>query len=148
MTLTDNIPINLDEGIMVEGKHPIVLIGPNGSGKTRFGVELANRNKAEFVSALRNITLADIPMQHIEQAKNELLGQIDRHKSQYWQISNDISHLFSKLKAEDIEAATRFRDRRYPGRVSPAGGEAGGTVSLHGRPGHRHVCGRVWRRCY
>jgi ABC-type branched-subunit amino acid transport system ATPase component len=110
--MTDNnIPLKLAEKITLEGINPVVLIGPNGSGKTRFGVDIATRQQAEFVGALRNISLEDeIPMQPLERATQELSNQISRHRSHYWSLSNEFHQLFSKLLAEDATSAMKVRD--------------------------------------
>lgn len=109
--ITKEIPIKLTEEITIKGKHPLVLIGPNGSGKTRFGVALAARHNAEFVGAVRNIAIEEsIPMQTLENASRELGNFLTRHRSRYWQISNEINQLFSKLFAEDAASAVKYRD--------------------------------------
>jgi len=110
--MPEEIIIKLNEEMSVPGKHPIVIIGPNGSGKTRYGVELARLNHAEFVGAVRNIVLPEnIQMQGLDQANRELSDVINRHRSRYWQMANEINQLFAKLLAEDATSAIRFRDR-------------------------------------
>jgi len=107
----NNIPLKLTEEITLEGINPVVLIGPNGSGKTRFGVDIATKQQAEFIGALRNISLEDdIPMQPLERATQELSNQISRHRSRYWSLSNEIQLLFSKLLVEDAASAMKVRD--------------------------------------
>ena len=109
--MTKNIKIELTSGNIIEGANPLVLIGPNGSGKTIFGADLATRNNAEFIGTLRNIALDEhVPMQPLEQAQTELSNQIQRHRSRYWQLSSEINQLFSKLLAEDVASAMKLRD--------------------------------------
>jgi len=110
--MTDNnIPLKLTEEITLEGVNPVVLIGPNGSGKTRFGVNIANQQQAEFIGALRNISLEDdIPMQPLERATRDLTSQMSEHRSRYWKMSNEFHYLFSKLLAEDAASAMKVRD--------------------------------------
>ena len=111
--ITEEIPLRLTDQIIIEGKHPVVLVGPNGSGKTRFGAELASRLNAEFVGAVRNIAIEEnIPMQALENASRELVSFLNRQRSRYWQMSNEINQLFSKLLAEDAASAIKYRDRR------------------------------------
>jgi len=117
--MSKEIVVNLSESITIPGNHPIVIIGPNGSGKTRFGADLANRNNAEFIGALRNIALGEnIPMQGLDQAKEQLTSQIKRTRSRYWQMSNEINQLFTKLLAEDATSAVRFRDQHVAGETA------------------------------
>jgi len=107
----NNIPLKLTEKITLEGVSPVVLIGPNGSGKTRFGVAIASQQKADFIGALRDISLPDdIPMQSLERATRDLTSQMNEHRSRYWRMSSEINYLFSKLLVEDATSATKYRD--------------------------------------
>jgi len=110
--MTDNnIPLKLTNTTTLQGINPIVLIGPNGSGKTRFGAAIARQQGADFIGALRNISLAeDIPMRSLEKANRELTSQMNDHRSRYYLLSNEINDLFSKLLAEDAMSATKLRD--------------------------------------
>jgi ABC-type cobalamin/Fe3+-siderophores transport system ATPase subunit len=110
--MTDNnIPLQLTKTTTLEGINPVVLIGPNGSGKTRFGAAIAKKQEAEFIGALRNIALPDeIPMRPLARATQELTSQKTDLLSRYWLMSNEINQLFSKLLAEDTTSATRLRD--------------------------------------
>jgi ABC-type molybdenum transport system ATPase subunit/photorepair protein PhrA len=103
---TVTIPPDLE----LDGSGPIVIIGPNGAGKTRLGVEVAKRAGVELISARRNIQLQDnVVMRPLEQAQNELVGHRKRRRQRWWELSNEINDLFSKLLAEDSTAAIRFR---------------------------------------
>ena len=103
---TVTIPPDLELG----GSGPIVIIGPNGAGKTRLGVEVAKGAGVELISARRNIQLPDnVTMRPLEQAQNELVGHRKRRRQRWWDLSNEINDLFSKLLAEDSSAAIRFR---------------------------------------
>lgn len=114
--MPEDIIVKLSESTTIPGRHPVVVIGPNGSGKTRFGVDLAHRNNAEFIGALRNITLDEnISMQGLAQATKGLTSQIKSYRSRYWQMSNEINLLFTKLLAEDATSAVRFRDQHAVG---------------------------------
>jgi len=115
--MTDNnIPLKLTETTTLEGINPVVLIGPNGSGKTRFGASIARSQEAEFIGALRNISLPDdIPMRSLARSTQELTSQMSDHRSRYWIMSNEINHLFSKLLAEDATSATKLRDSLVAG---------------------------------
>jgi len=100
----------------IEGLSPIIVLGPNGSGKTRYGLELAAWNNAEDIAALRNIALEkDVPMQSTAQAEEALNRQKRGRKKRPWNISSEINHLFAKLMAEDSGAAVEFRDRYSDG---------------------------------
>lgn len=112
MTTTPDIPISLNDGAILDGKHPLVIVGPNGSGKTTFGSELANRNNAEWIGATRNLQFGDaIAMQTPEQSRQQLTKVKNQSKSQPWTLSNELNNLLTKLKAEDSESAVKFRNK-------------------------------------
>ena len=115
--MTDNnIPLKLTVTTTLEGVDPIVLIGPNGSGKTRFGAAIARSQEAEFIGAVRNISLPDdIPMRPLARSTQELNSQRSELLSRCWTMSNEINHLFSKLLAEDATSATKLRDSMVAG---------------------------------
>ena len=100
-------PIKIPDADQIGGTHPVVIIGPNGSGKTKFGAQLANTNNADLIGAIRNIQLNDnIGMRSFTQATNELKSFLDRRRSRYWEMSSEIDQLFSKLLAEDSPQVT------------------------------------------
>lgn len=106
------IPIKYNAAQAVhDGEAPLVIIGPNGSGKTRFGLQLAQWNDAETIAALRNIALEEnIPMQSLTHAEQELNNHKRNHRKRPWSISSEINNLFAKLMAEDSASAIDFRD--------------------------------------
>ncbi len=55
--MSNTIPVKLTADTAVDGSGPVVLIGPNGSGKTCLGVKMVDLNQADMVPALRNIAL-------------------------------------------------------------------------------------------
>ncbi len=106
-----DIPIRLLDETVLSGTNPVVVLGPNGAGKSRFATDLASRNGAEIVSALRNIQLQpELPAFSPTQALNNLTSQLNNRKAQPWQMSNEIDSLFAKLIGDDASSAIRFRD--------------------------------------
>lgn len=104
-------PIRISGGDELDGSYSLVVIGPNGSGKTRFGADLAQQNNADHIGALRNIQLnSQINMRPVAQATKELSDNLTRRRSRYWEMSTEIEVLFSKLLAEDSLSATTLRD--------------------------------------
>ena len=113
-----SIPLRLPDGDTVEGTHPVVLIGPNGSGKTRFGAQLARQNLVEMIGAVRNLEIqTTLPVQTTEQALNNLRSQKRQRSKRPWTMANEIDHLFSKLIAEDSSSAQKFRDQWTSGSI-------------------------------
>lgn len=106
-----NLPIVLKDGTIITGHHPIVIVGPNGSGKTTFGSELANRNNAEWIGATRNLQFGDsIAMQTPEQSRKDVTNVKKQSKTKPWTLSNELNSLLAKLKAEDAESAIKYRN--------------------------------------
>lgn len=96
--MENNIVVKLSDSIDICGNNPIVIIGPNGSGKTILGTDLAKHNGAEYIAALRNISSQEeIPMVQLEREQQETSRLIDLHKIDYWRLQNDIEYLFMPL---------------------------------------------------
>ncbi|HYP67911.1 MAG TPA: hypothetical protein VEP67_06605, partial [Thiobacillaceae bacterium] len=71
----------------VEGTGPIVVLGANGSGKTRLAVQMSNTGNAEFIPALRNIAIPDqIPNWTLQTATNELQNRTQQRRNTYWEL--------------------------------------------------------------
>jgi len=114
--MASNIVVKITENQEILGEGPIVIIGPNGSGKTRHAVAMLGWNNAEMVAALRNIALSEnVGMQPLPEAERNLTHLHERRKTRYWELSDEINQLFSKLMAEDSASAVSFRDRCLKG---------------------------------
>jgi len=119
--MADDIPVKISQNQELKGRGPIVILGPNGSGKTRHAVNMLNwnGNNAEMVAALRNIALSEhLGMQPLAQAKQNLTRFYQQRRSQYWELSNEINQLFSKIMAEDAASAVAFRDNYLRGNAT------------------------------
>ena len=89
--MPENIEIKIQPDQTIAGIHPVIIIGPNGSGKTTFGSQLASHNGAEWIPATRNLEFGDaIPMQTTEQAENSLSSSKNQQRSQIWTQANDL----------------------------------------------------------
>lgn len=94
----------------VSGTNPIVIIGPNGVGKTQLGVTVARTNNAERVAALRNVELTEIPLRRLEQASQDLKQVLNDMMNEHWKQSSELQTLMSEVVAEDRETLVKFRD--------------------------------------
>jgi hypothetical protein len=119
VTLPDEAPATLDltialpDGTPLPGHAPVVIIGPNGSGKTRQAREI--RSPAgmpiAFVNALRNTRVTtEIPAMGLTNARSNLNIQGNQARSQFWELVNDFDVLLARLHAEDAAAAIAYRD--------------------------------------
>jgi ABC-type phosphate transport system ATPase subunit len=96
----------------IEGNGPIVILGANGSGKTRLAVQMSNAGNAEFVPALRNIAIPDqIPNWTLQTATNELQNRTNQRRTNYWEMVPDIDALFGKLWSSHAVEAMSVYDR-------------------------------------
>ena len=110
--MLENIPVRLTTDLVVNSSGPVVLIGPNGSGKTRLGIAMIGLNRADMVPALRNIALPpEVRLRSLTAAIAELQNRVTQQRQQPWQLSDEIQFLFGKLMIEDSDSAVRFRDR-------------------------------------
>ncbi|MGB7201593.1 MAG: DUF4435 domain-containing protein [Pyrinomonadaceae bacterium] len=95
----------------LHGDGPIVLIGPNGSGKTRHAAKMASWNDSEMIGAFRNIALGEsIPMRRATEMEAELVNNRRNRLNNVWEYDSEIDQLFAKILAEDAEAAIGFRE--------------------------------------
>jgi len=103
--------VKFPDGLIVSGTHPLVVIGPNGVGKTRLGVNITNNNDAERIAALRNVEIADIPLQRLGQATQQVKNALREVLQQHWRQSFELQNLLSEILAEDREKAVTFREQ-------------------------------------
>lgn len=96
----------------IGGVDPIVVIGPNGVGKTRLGVAIAQSNDGERVAALRNVEIPEIPLQRFDQASQQVKNVLNEMMNQHWRQSYELQNLMSEILAEDRELAVTYRDVR------------------------------------
>src|SRR5262249_13784555 len=101
----------LPDQTVVSGSHPLVLIGPNGVGKTQFGVRLARENNDDRISALRNIELETIPMQPLHQAIRDLDNAYRELLDRHWRSSYELQNLMAAILEEHREEATKYVER-------------------------------------
>jgi energy-coupling factor transporter ATP-binding protein EcfA2 len=97
----------------IKGSHPLIVLGPNGSGKTRLGTKLRATGgiATTRIPALRNLELPqDIQIAGRSQAKGQLEGEFNRSQNNPWVLANDITWLMADLVAEDAESATKYRN--------------------------------------
>jgi energy-coupling factor transporter ATP-binding protein EcfA2 len=104
--------VKLPDGSKVLGSGPIVIIGPNGVGKTRLGVAVTQANGGERVAALRNIEIPAIPMQRLEEASQQVRNVLQEVLNQHWRQSYELQNLLSEILAEDRDFAVQYREDR------------------------------------
>src|SRR5581483_389579 len=96
----------------VSGSEPLVIIGPNGVGKTQLGVAIAKANQGDRVAALRNDEIPEIPMQRLDQASKQVKNALSEVLNQHWRQSFELQSLMAEILAEDRESAVKYRNLR------------------------------------
>jgi hypothetical protein len=99
------------------GTTPVVILGANGSGKTRLAVEMTKGRKAEFIPAVRNIALPDqIPNWTLQTATHEFASRTNQRQNSYWEMIQDIDALFGKLWSSHAVEAMKIYDQLKEGK--------------------------------
>ena len=93
----------LPERLQIAGINPIVVIGPNGVGKSRLMRQLAGWQR--YISAQRRTYLEEqIPAYRADQAKQQINSQLTQAHSNPWQASNEIDMMFGRILQEHYAA--------------------------------------------
>lgn len=107
--MTDILLPDTNGSVTITGTRPLVIIGPNGVGKTQLGVAITRTNSAQRIAALRNVEISGIPMQTLQQASQEVKNALDQVLSSHWRQSYELQNLLAEILAEDREKAVAYR---------------------------------------
>src|SRR5690348_915719 len=92
----------------VSGDGPIVILGPNGSGKTQLAQKIASSNDVTAISAQRRTWLDDnLPVQEDSQLRNYVRQHENRWRSEAWQPTEEINFVLSSLVQDHTNVLTR-----------------------------------------
>jgi len=120
--------LNSTEQVTVDSKS-IIVIGANGSGKTRFGaaIEAKYNDKTHRISAQKSLSMPEqVSTTSKEKAENDFFygyppGGINYKISQRWGrkpntfLLNDYQKLMVLLHTEEYEESIKFKDAYNPG---------------------------------
>jgi hypothetical protein len=113
--------LTLPGGESLPGQTPVVVIGPNGSGKTRQTRQLQVAAPMEFINALRNTRVSpELPAVGVDTARNNFTNQKSASRNQHWELASEFDSMLSQLLAQDSMAAMDFR-RRFTADPATAG---------------------------
>jgi ABC-type cobalamin/Fe3+-siderophores transport system ATPase subunit len=99
-----SVPISFPLVGEIGGFEPIVVIGPNGVGKSRMMRQVAG-SASRFISAQRRTYLEEqIPTSRSDQSKAQMNNQLQQAHSNPWQLSNEIDYLFGRILQEHYAA--------------------------------------------
>lgn len=113
--------IILPSGGEIHGATPIVVVGPNGSGKTRQTRGLTAAVPIDFINALRNTRVApELPAVGVDTARANFLSQRNSSRVNHWELSGEFDYMLSQLLAQESSAAIEFvRQYRDSGGSTP-----------------------------
>lgn len=102
--------ITLPGGATLPGSEPVVVIGPNGSGKTRKSREISTTSGTpDFINALRNTRVApELQASNLQSARNNLASQKANARNNYWEMSAEFDWMLSQLLAQHAGATMKF----------------------------------------
>ena len=108
--------LRLQDATELPGISPVVVIGPNGSGKTRQTRQLQSSVPIDFVNALRNTRVnPDLPAMGYSTALSNFNSQRAQTRQTHWDLASDFDYLLSQLLAQNAMAAIEYMSkvRRY-----------------------------------
>ncbi|MBY0504126.1 MAG: AAA family ATPase [Bryobacteraceae bacterium] len=89
------------------GEAPIVLLGPNGSGKTQLAQKIARAQSVCAISAQRRTWVDDnLPVQDEQNLRSHTRSQQDRWRDNAWQQIEDFNFILSTLVQEHTNQLT------------------------------------------
>lgn len=101
--------VYLPSGIAILESGPVVVIGPNGSGKTRRSRELSSDREIQVINALRNTRISpQLQAMALQQAKDNLTNHLAQAKAQPYEISSDFDFLLTSLLVEASNNSLEF----------------------------------------
>jgi len=119
MKIKNEIAVKVGE-LEITGNSPIVIVGPNGGGKSKLGVDIVKNNKpSERISAKRlYIPPNNIPLQQEKKAEDALNSNKNETRENTQAYTQDISALITALFAEDNEASFKVGDLLKKGDIN------------------------------
>jgi adenylate kinase family enzyme len=102
------IKINIPGFDKDEGEAPIIILGPNGSGKTQLAQKIAQSNQVSAISAQRRTWIDDnLPVQEEQQLRNQVQSLLDRWRQHSWQPTEEINFILSTLIQDHTNILTK-----------------------------------------
>jgi len=87
---------------------PIIILGPNGSGKTQLAQKIAQSNQVSAISAQRRTWVDDnLPVQEDQQLRNNVQSLQERWRQNSWMPVEDINYVMSTLIQDHTNLLTK-----------------------------------------
>jgi ABC-type Mn2+/Zn2+ transport system ATPase subunit len=91
-----------------DAETPIVVLGPNGSGKTQLAQKIAQSNNVSAISAQRRTWVDDsLPVQEEQQMRNQVRSQQNNWQQHSWQPTEEINYVLSTLIQDHTNLLTK-----------------------------------------
>ena len=124
-----DLTLTLPGGEQLAGTSPVVVVGPNGSGKTRQTRQLTAPVNVDFINALRNTRVAaELPAVGVDTARSNFISQKASSRTNRWELASEFDFMLSQLLAQHSMAAIEFT-RQY--RENPISGVVPAETPLH-----------------
>jgi ABC-type lipoprotein export system ATPase subunit len=102
-----------------DGESVIVILGPNGSGKTQLAQRIAQDNQVSAISAQRRTWVDDsLPVQEEQQLRSQVRSQQDRWRQQSWQPTEEINFILSTLIQDHTNLLTKRNEQAIDAGIS------------------------------
>lgn len=107
-----DLTVTLPDGTQLDGNGPIVIIGPNGSGKTRNARAIRSDPPPVFVNALRNTRVApEIQAMGLDTARSNFDAHVTQSRHNHWELSAEFDFMLSRLMAEHSMVTNLYFER-------------------------------------
>ncbi|QLH51693.1 MAG: ATP-binding protein [Candidatus Accumulibacter cognatus] len=117
----------------VDGDSPIVILGPNGSGKTQLAQRITQANGGNAISAQRQTWVDDsLPVQEEQNLLNNVRSQQAQWHQNPWHPTADINFILSKLIQEHTNRLTRTNEQALESGTPLAPVDDTGLIRLQG----------------
>lgn len=91
-----------------DSDRPIVILGPNGSGKTKLAQKISGNNQVSPISAQRRTWVDDsLPVQEENQLRSNIRSNIDRWRNFSWEPTQEINFILSTLIQDHTNIITK-----------------------------------------